>query len=105
MRVFRVSAAVAASIVAGCSYDIATPDCGLVLTPTDEAICASPALGKLDRALAKQYQVALSISGEDEPNLRAEHAAWITQRNASGGDARCIAKRYRERLNVLADYD
>lgn len=105
MRVFRISVAVAASIVAGCSYDIATPDCGFVLTPTDEAICASPALRKLDRALAKQYQVALSISGDAEPNLRAEHAAWIAQRNACGGDGTCIAKRYRERLNVLADYD
>jgi uncharacterized protein len=89
----------------GCSYDVATVDCNLALTSTETAICGSSKLRRLDRDLTKLYQVALSISGDDEPNLRAEQAAWVRSRNACGGDAACIAKRYRERLNVLADYD
>jgi uncharacterized protein len=94
-----------AALVAGCTYDVATVDCGFVLTPTDEAICSSGKLRKLDARMTRQYQVALSISGADEPNLRAEQAGWIQSRNACGADAACIARRYRERLNVLADYD
>lgn len=105
MRVPSFVAVLTALAATGCAYDISTPDCAIILTPTDEAICARPALRRLDRAMAKQYQVALSISGDDLPNLRAEQAQWITVRDACGGDEACIAERYRERLNVLADYD
>lgn len=99
-----MSAAVALA-VAGCSYDVATVDCGLALTPTEDAICASPKLRSLDATMTREYRIVLSISGEDEPNLRAEQAEWIHSRDACGGDTACIAKRYRERLNLLADYD
>jgi uncharacterized protein len=98
-------AAALAIAATGCSYDVATVDCNLVLTPTETAVCGSSQLRRLDRDLTKLYQVALSISEDDEPNLRAEQAAWIKSRNACGGDEACIATRYRERLNVLADYD
>ncbi len=104
MRVPGLCAA-AAILVAGCSYDIATVDCNLVLTPTEDAVCGSSKLRRLDRDLTKLYQVALSISEDDEPSLRAEQAAWIKSRNACGGDETCIADAYRQRLNVLADYD
>lgn len=104
MRVPLICAAVAL-LAAGCSYDVATVDCGFVLTPSEEAICASSKLQSLDARLTHQYQIALSISGDDEPNLRAEQAQWIVSRDACGGDTACIARRYRERLNILADYD
>lgn len=105
MRVLRIAALVAAAGTSGCSYDISTPDCANVLTPTEATICASPALRKLDRKLTKQYRVALSISGDDEENLRTEQNEWIAERNTCGEDEACIAEAYRERLNVLADYD
>lgn len=97
--------ATAALLLAGCSYDIATVDCGLTLTSTEEAICASSKLRSLDASMTRQYRIVLSISGDDEPNLRAEQADWIKSRNACGSDTACIAARYRERLNILADYD
>lgn len=104
MRVSCVSAAVAL-LLAGCSYDVSAVDCGLALTPAEDAICSSSKLRRLDASMTRQYRIALSISGDDEPNLRAEQAEWIRSRDACGGDTACIAKRYRERLNVLADYD
>lgn len=105
MRVLVVPAVLATVALSGCSYDIATPDCEAALTPTEGAICESPKLRKLDRDLRKLYRVALSISGDDEANLRSEHNAWIAERNTCLEDETCIAELYRERLNVLADYD
>ncbi|MEZ5925686.1 MAG: lysozyme inhibitor LprI family protein [Hyphomicrobiaceae bacterium] len=104
MKVPHVYVAVAV-LAAGCSTDVATVDCGLTLTPTEDAICTSSKLRHLDARMTRQYRIALSISGDDEPNLRAEQAAWIRSRNSCGGDRACIAKQYRERLNILADYD
>lgn len=105
MRVLCVPAVLAAVALSGCSYDIATPDCETVLTPTEAAVCASPKLRKLDRDLRKRYRVALSISGDDEPHLRSEQNAWIAERNTCLDNETCIAELYRERINVLADYD
>ena len=105
MRVQFLCAAALAIAAAGCSYDVATVDCNLALTSTETAICGSSKLRRLDRDLTKLYQVALSISGDDEPNLRAEQAVWVRSRDACGSDEACIAARYRERLNLLADYD
>lgn len=105
MRHLRIGAAVAALGISGCSYDISTPDCANIQTPTEVAICASPSLRKLDRTLTRQYRVALSISGDDEESLRAEQNEWIAERNTCGEDEACIAGLYRERINTLADYD
>lgn len=105
MHQLRIGAAAAALAISGCSYDISTPDCEAILTPTEAAICASPALRKVDRAMTRQYRIALSISGDDEESLRAEQNAWITERNTCEDDEACIAEAYRERLNILADYD
>ena len=105
MRVLSGLAVLATVALSACAYDIATPDCETVLTPTEGAICESPKLRKLDRDLRRLYRVALSISGDDEENLRSEHNAWIAERNTCLDDTACIADLYRERLNVLADYD
>ncbi|MFX0543462.1 peptidoglycan-binding protein [Roseovarius sp. S4756] len=66
-------------------------DCGRASTPTEFAICGSPQLAELDRAIARNYSVALrSSNSSTEAQVRNSQKAWLAQRNACGADVQCL---------------
>nr|WP_230942855.1 lysozyme inhibitor LprI family protein [Burkholderia vietnamiensis] len=75
-------------------------DCAKAASPTEHAICADARLSALDAQLAAAWQKARAKGG-DTAAPKAAQLKWLAQRDRCGGDASCIADRYRERLAIL----
>lgn len=75
-------------------------DCSLAGTATEHAICGSPRLAELDRALSAAYQNALHHGGS-EAQLRAEQRNWMGQRNACGASEICLEQMMQQRISSL----
>ncbi|MBU6486293.1 MAG: DUF1311 domain-containing protein [Burkholderiales bacterium] len=76
-------------------------DCAKAASPTEKAICATPALSQLDSELAVAWKASLAQS-QDGPALKRAQQQWLRLRNACGDDKSCVADRYKERLAALA---
>lgn len=95
---------------------LATPSlsilCIMVLaagTVPEKAICADPRLSFLDERLNKNYRtltLLMEQAGNHTQSLKAveeRQEKWLTERNACGADAFCIANAYGQRLAEI-DY-
>jgi uncharacterized protein len=81
-------------------------DCARAGTASEHAICASPTLSTLDRALADAYRAARAGAGADmRDRIRAEQIAWLRDRDACGADPACLAARMQERVAALRSSD
>lgn len=75
-------------------------DCAKAASPTEKAICATPALSQFDSELAVAWKAALAKS-HDGAALKREQQQWLRLRDACGDDKSCVADRYKERIAAL----
>jgi uncharacterized protein len=101
----------AASIAAFALFAAATDvraasfDCGRAATGVEVAICEDRTLSALDDQMAQNYRALLNrTSGATESRIRAEQKTWLRQRNACGGDASCLNREYRARIQNIASW-
>lgn len=79
-------------------------DCSKAATWVEKSICADPLLGKLDAALAKNYQAMLAADGGDSRKaLKKEQLRWLARRNQCTSIA-CLSAVYRQRVDETCDY-
>lgn len=84
--------------------DAASFDCRRAGTVPEKAICADPRLSFLDERLNKNYRtltLLMEQAGNYTQSLKAveeRQEKWLTERNACGADAFCIANAYGQRL-------
>ncbi len=77
-------------------------DCTKAGTPTEKAICASPALDQLDRAIAQAYRTLLKAQrGDAAESVRDEQRNWLSARDAKPSPA--LEALMRARLTALRD--
>ncbi|MGQ0564170.1 MAG: hypothetical protein ACT4OK_03740 [Gemmobacter sp.] len=78
--------------------------CNQAGTPTETALCTTPDLWPMDRAMNALY---FHVRGLSDPTARkrilAEQRAWMTARNACGADDDCLKQRYEARLRDFRD--
>ncbi|MCZ0814303.1 MAG: peptidoglycan-binding protein [Pseudomonadota bacterium] len=78
-------------------------DCGRASTPTEFAICGSPDLAELDRAIARNYSAAMSgADSRTEAQIKNSQKAWLSQRNSCGADVQCLVNSMAVRSQNLA---
>ena len=85
--------------------DVARPsfDCRRARTPGENAVCDSPTLAALDRAMAAQYRGAVANGDPDERRLLAQtRDRFLIFRDRCGSDS-CIATAYRGRMREIDD--
>jgi len=77
-------------------------DCGRATTTVELAICRSPELAQLDRALSKAYSTQRgSASLIRAPGLAAEQKAWLVQRDRCGDSVSCLSTAMTARIAQL----
>ena len=77
-------------------------DCGRASTEVEVAICRTPELAQLDRALSDAYSAQRnSASAIRAPALAAEQRAWLVQRDRCGGDVNCLSRMMTNRIAQL----
>lgn len=78
-------------------------DCARAGTPAEFAICASPTLAALDRALAGSYRAARDrLGAAGRQRLLDDQRAWLARRDGCGGDPACLAGVMQSRIDALA---
>jgi uncharacterized protein YecT (DUF1311 family) len=78
-------------------------DCNRAATGVETAICEDRGLSNLDEQMAQNYRALLNrTSGATESRIRSEQKNWLRQRNACGGDERCLDREYRGRIQNIA---
>ena len=78
-------------------------NCGAARTPGELAVCDSPPLAALDRAMAAQYRGALAAAGPDERRLLVQtRDRFLIFRDRCDSEA-CIANAYRGRMREIDD--
>lgn len=85
-------------------------NCKRAATDTEFAICDSSYLSKLDRQMSKKYfwlMREMKKVGDwvSQRELNSTQAIWLHERDQCGDDADCIADRYLERIQALADWE
>jgi len=83
-------------------------DCKKASSPSEKAICASPALSHLDFQFSQTWRKMLEAFDLDDgqtTQIRLDQRAWLARRNECSDDANCIAKLYRDRLSALDGSD
>lgn len=92
------------SLVFSTSAFSASFDCAKASTLIEKAICSDPTLGKLDEALANNYNGMLSADlGRPAKSIRNEQREWISKRNKCM-TRDCLVSAYRERIDETCDY-
>ncbi|WP_026145272.1 lysozyme inhibitor LprI family protein [Pseudomonas asplenii] len=77
---------------AGSPAIAASFDCQKASTAVEKAICASPELSGLDRALGDYYSQAMAkLAPEPREALRSDQRAWLQTRNACAADPTQLA--------------
>jgi uncharacterized protein len=81
-------------------------DCKLAKTPVEKAICASPALNKMDDAMAAKYKAVLAeVPADVQPEVRADQRAWLKKMavrcKADDAMASCLMDHYKAQMEVL----
>ena len=86
--------------------DAASFDCAQASHPVEQAICANPALSKMDEQLASTFRQARQLSIEGDNQLLEEQRSWLRETRqtcaASADIAACALNRYGWRLEELA---
>jgi uncharacterized protein len=91
---------------------VASFDCAKAATPTERAICTTPALGAQDIRMATYYQILQSLSPavsgmayrEFRGGIQDAQDAWIKrERDVCMKDAACLGQAYEQRIKVLQD--
>ena len=91
---------------------VASFDCAKAATPTEHAICSTPALGEKDIRMATYYRilqdVSPAVSGmayrEFRGGIQDAQTTWMKrQRDVCKDDATCLAQAYDQRIKVLHD--
>ncbi|WP_114238772.1 lysozyme inhibitor LprI family protein [Dyella sp. C9] len=89
---------------------VASFDCRKATTLAERTVCATPALGRKDIAVATYYEVLLRLkpgaSGmayrEFDDTIRDGQREWLQgQRDACGAELACLQRAYDERLDAL----
>ena len=79
-------------------------DCSKASSWVEKSICADPLLGKLDAALARNYQGMLASDGGDAIKaFKKEQLRWLARRNQCTSIA-CLSAVYRQRVDETCDY-
>jgi uncharacterized protein YecT (DUF1311 family) len=82
-------------------------DCGKATTNVERAICADPALSKLDDDLQRIFHASRSsLADRDAPTLIAAQKNWIAERDRTCGGAvsdaaACLRKSYEDRIKAV----
>jgi uncharacterized protein len=79
-------------------------DCAKAGTPTEKAVCADPALSKLDEQVAAGFRAGLSKwpAGNWATYLRNEQRDWLKDRDSiCKADRACLRRDYELRLGFL----
>jgi uncharacterized protein YecT (DUF1311 family) len=79
-------------------------DCTKAVSPTEKAICQSMQLASFDRSVASAYQQAriqAKQAGDGLNELVSAQKTWMHQRDICAGDATCILKSLKGRLDQL----
>ncbi|HET6552545.1 MAG TPA: lysozyme inhibitor LprI family protein [Dyella sp.] len=106
----RIAPAMAVLIVPALHAQSASFECSHAGTPTEHAICASPALGKKDIEVAIYYRLLLRLKPatagmayrEFDDQLRDQQRKWITDsRDACKSDLQCLGQAYDKRIDSL----
>lgn len=73
--------------------------CTGTLTRTEQAICASDTLSRLDREMVALYRERYAgHNANQKRRLKARQAIWRDWRNSCGGGKRCLQRRYEQRI-------
>ncbi|MGH1350228.1 MAG: lysozyme inhibitor LprI family protein [Methyloligellaceae bacterium] len=92
-------------IAPGTSWAKPSFNCNKATKPTEKAICDDWKLGSLDRELHKAFHAALKyLSYRKESLLREDQAEWLDFRNQCGYTKTCIARKYRNRIKELNEF-
>jgi hypothetical protein len=75
--------------------------CAKARSAAEQAICTSATLAGYDRSVAAAYRRAVSLAGDEAGGIHLEQTHWLTNRNACGNDAECLARSMRERTDQL----
>ena len=107
MRVWFGAAVFGAVGLLGPAAQAQSFDCSRTRSASERAICARPALGALDRAVADAYAAALARPGADAAALRRGQQAWLRERDAgcagtASGLAACLTRSMTARITALA---
>jgi len=97
----------AASAIAGPAA-AASFDCAKAASATEKAICADPALSRLDEQVAEAFKAAQGhwAAGDWRIFLRNEQRSWLRDRDANcKGDRACLKRDYELRLSFLRKPD
>jgi uncharacterized protein YecT (DUF1311 family) len=79
-------------------------DCDKARTYVEKTVCADPLLGRLDEALARNYDAMLAADlGATRQSLRNEQFRWLATRNQCGS-TQCLVDVYRARVDETCDY-
>ncbi|GAB5374986.1 MAG: lysozyme inhibitor LprI family protein [Acuticoccus sp.] len=77
-------------------------DCAKAAAADEKAVCASPALSRLDTQMADAYAAARRCAMMGMQGiLLDEQRAFLAQRAACGADDGCLEKAYRARIRKL----
>lgn len=76
------------------------------MSTAEQAVCSSRRLGALDERLDSWYRRALERARyfEQTSRVRGEQRAWLERRDACGGNAWCLRRTYRVRIEQLRRY-
>ncbi|MDB6176184.1 peptidoglycan-binding protein [Paracoccus sp. Z330] len=74
-------------------------ECARAATPTEQAICADPALAALDRVLGDAWTAQRQVDNSD--SRLAEQRIWLAERDACNDDVACLQASMKGRLSVL----
>lgn len=66
----------------------------------EKAVCSDAGLSAQDSTLSATWKQVLA-QGDGCADLKVAQRNWLKQRDACGGDTRCLTQRYRERLDAL----
>jgi uncharacterized protein len=109
-RAYRALPAFALLLALPVRAQVASFDCSHAGTPTERAICATPALGRKDVTVTTYYQLLLRLKPatagmayrEFDDQVRDGQRQWLQQeRDACKDDIGCLNRAYDKRMDAL----
>lgn len=80
-------------------------NCGRATSAAEVTICRSDNLAALDERMARLYRrLERSMTGPIYRSLVIGQQQWLSDRDACGFNAGCLASAYRRRIAELEDY-
>lgn len=79
-------------------------DCAKASSFSEKAVCTDALLGRLDDALAENFQSMLASDlGGSKSGLRAEQKKWLVERERCT-TVKCLIDMYRKRVDATCEY-